>query len=145
MHFQSSLLLWELQVIRDWLCVRVIAEISLNRLLLFLIWKSSHRSYSVGKDVLENFTGKHFCWSVFLIKSQGLQHRQVLSSEICKIFEEHLFLKTTVSPCKSLFAVHEKETVNYFLKKVLSKIFDMVLNMPLSYYDSICYYNTDDN
>ena len=24
-------------------------------------------------------------------------------------------------------------------------MFDMVLNTPLSYYDSICYYNTDDN
>ena len=24
-------------------------------------------------------------------------------------------------------------------------MFDMVLNTPLSYYDGICYYNTDDN
>ena len=31
MHFQISLSLWELQVIRDWLCVRDIAETSLNR------------------------------------------------------------------------------------------------------------------
>ena len=42
------------------LCVRDIAETSLNRLLLFLILKSSHRNYSVEKAVLKNFTGKHF-------------------------------------------------------------------------------------
>ena len=92
MHFQISLSLWELQVIRDWLCVRVIAETSLNRLLLFLILKSSHRSYSVGKGVLKNFTGKHFCWSLFLIKLQALRPAtQVLSTEICKIFKNTYF------------------------------------------------------
>ena len=31
---------------------------------------------------------------------------------------------------------------NYFLKKVISWMFGMVLNTPLSYYDSTCYYNT---
>ena len=35
--------------------------------------------------------------------------------------------------------------LNYFLEKDLSWIFDMVLNTPQSYYDSICYYNTYDN
>ena len=35
--------------------------------------------------------------------------------------------------------------LNYFHKKVPSQIFDRVLNTPLSYYDSICYYNTDGN
>ena len=69
MHFQISLSLWELQIIRDWFCVKDITETSLNRLLLFLILKSSHRSYSVEKDVLKSFTGKLFCWSLFLIKS----------------------------------------------------------------------------
>ena len=95
----------------------VIAETSLNKLLLFLILKSSRRSYSVGKGVLKTFTGKHFCWSLFLIKLQALvPAAQVLSTEICKIFK-NTYLKTTVSPFKSLFIVHEKETVNYFLKK----------------------------
>ena len=97
----------------------VITETSLNRLLLFLffILKSSRRSYSVGKGVLKTFTGKHFCWSLFLIKLQALvPAAQVLSTEICKIFK-NTYLKTTVSPFKSLFIVHEKETVNYFLKK----------------------------
>ena len=35
--------------------------------------------------------------------------------------------------------------INYFHKNVSSQIFGRVLNMPLSYYDSIFYYNTDDN
>ena len=71
MHFQISLSLWELQVIRDWLCVRDINETSLNKLLLFLILKSSHQSCSVEKRVLRNFTGKYLCWSLFLKKSEG--------------------------------------------------------------------------
>ena len=129
MHFQISLSLWEVQVIRDWLCVRNFAETSLNKLLLFLILKSNQRRYSVEKGVLKNFTGKYLCWSLFLIKLQPLR----LSTEICKIF------KNTYKciSCKSLFTVHEKgiltrcneenfeKTVkflalNYFLKEILS-------------------------
>ena len=53
MHFQISLSLQELQVITDWLCVRDIAEKSLNRLLRLLILKSSHQSCSVEKGVLK--------------------------------------------------------------------------------------------
>ena len=73
MHFQISLSLWELQVIRDWLCVRDIAETSLNRLLLLLILKSSHRSFSVEEGVLKIFTGKNLCYSLFLIKLRALR------------------------------------------------------------------------
>ena len=41
---------------------RNIAETSLNRLLLLLlILKSSHWSFSVEKGVLKHFTGKHLC------------------------------------------------------------------------------------
>ena len=65
MHFQISLSLWGLQRIRDWLCVRDIAETSLIRLLLPLILKTSQRSSSVEKSVLKNFTGKYLCWSLF--------------------------------------------------------------------------------
>ena len=47
-----------------------IAETAWNRLLLLLILKSSHQNCSVEKGVLKNFTVKHLCWSLFLIKSQ---------------------------------------------------------------------------
>ena len=93
MHFQISLSLWELQVIRDWLCIRDFAETSLNRLLLFLMLKS-HWSCYVEKGVLIDFTKIHFCWSLFLIKLQAWgPAAQVFSSEICKIFENTYFLK----------------------------------------------------
>ena len=65
-QFQISLSFWELQVTRDSLGVRDIAETSLNRLLLLLILKSSHRVCSIEKGALKNFTGKHFCWNLFL-------------------------------------------------------------------------------
>ena len=58
MYFQISLLLWELQVIKDLLCVRDIAEKSSNRLLLLLILKKKK----------SNFTWNQLCWSLFLIK-----------------------------------------------------------------------------
>ena len=38
-------------------------------------YKSSHRRCSVKKGVLKNcasFTGKHLCWSLFLIELQGV-------------------------------------------------------------------------
>ena len=99
MHFQISLLLRELQAIRDWLCVRDIAEISLNRLLLFLILKGSHRSYSVEKGVLKNFTGRHFCWSPFLIKLQAPSKKETLaqefSCEFCEISKNTFFTNTS--------------------------------------------------
>ena len=51
-----------------------IAKKSLKRLLLLLILKSSYPRCTVQKVVLKNFanfTGKHECWSLFLIKLQG--------------------------------------------------------------------------
>ena len=135
----------ELQVIKDWLCARDIAETSLNRLLLFLILKSSHRRCSVEKSVLKSFTGKYLCCSLFSKNLQaGEPATQGFSNDICKLFkniyfEERLYLYVT------LFTVYEKETaneawvkpsqtylieffakavkllaLNYFLKKVLS-------------------------
>ena len=91
MDFQISLSLWELQIIRDWLCVRDIGETSLNRLLLLLILKSSHRSCSVEKGALKNFTGKHLCWSLFIIELQVAGLRANFAN-----FEEHLFLRKLV-------------------------------------------------
>ena len=92
MHFQISLSLRELQIIRYWLRIREIAETSLNRLLLFPILKSNYRSYSVDKDVLNTFTGKNFYWNLFLIKLLALRPAaQVLSTEIYKIFKNTYF------------------------------------------------------
>ena len=42
----------------------------------FRLSKTSHRRGSVRKGVLKtftNFSGKHLCWSLFLIKALGLQ------------------------------------------------------------------------
>ena len=72
--FKYSLSLRELQVIRDQLGVRGIPEKSLNRMLLLLVLKTSHRRCSVKKRALENlasFTGKYLCWSIFLINLQA--------------------------------------------------------------------------
>ena len=116
MHFQSSLSLWESQVIRDSLCVKDIAETSLNKLLLLLILKSSHRSCFVEKSVLENFTEKHLCWSLFLIKLQisslracnaGVSQRRGFSTEIGKIFNTY-FLRTPVSSCNFIYNVQKR-------------------------------------
>ena len=47
------------------------AEKSLNRLLLFLILKTSNRRWSLKKGTLKNlsnFSGNHLRWSLFIIK-----------------------------------------------------------------------------
>ena len=101
MDIQISLLLLELQVIRDWLYVRDMAETSLNRVLLLLTLKSSDRSCSVEKGALKSFTGKHLCWSLFFkiklqgCRPEGLQRRcfstQKFSNEICEMFKNTYF------------------------------------------------------
>ena len=66
---------------------------------------SNHQRCSVKKGVLKkiaNFTGKHLCWSFFLIKLQ----LRLLSYEICEIFkntyfEEHLRTTTAKSSEKN--------------------------------------------
>ena len=100
-----SLSLWELQVIRDWLCVRDIAETSLNKLLLFLILKSSQRRCSVEKSVLKNFSGKCLCVSVFL--------KNVDSGKIFKNTYNYEQLSLHVA----LFTVSGKETANSSIVK----------------------------
>ena len=96
-------------------------ETSLNRLLLFLILKSSYRSYSVGKGVLKIFFRKAFLLEPLFNEVAGLRACNTGAFQWnLQNFLGHLFLKTTVSPYRSLFTVHEKETVNYFLKKVTS-------------------------
>ena len=61
MHFQISLPLRALLVIRDLLCLRDIDKKTLKRLLVLLILKCSYRRCTVEKSVLKyfaNFTGK---------------------------------------------------------------------------------------
>ena len=66
--------------------------------------RSSHWRCSVKQSVFKNFsnfTGKHFCWSLLLIKLQvsepatllreTLTH--MLSCRICKLFLKSIFLK----------------------------------------------------
>ena len=113
MHFQLSLSLWELEVITD-LTWRDIAEKSLNRLLLFLILKSSNRRWSVKNGALKNFanfTGNHLCWSLFIIKLQAWGPATFFKREFdtsvlrwnLRIFQEHLFWRAFVNLCMLLY------------------------------------------
>ena len=46
--------------------------------------RSSHRRYSLKKGVLKNssnFTGKHLCWSLVLIKLQAFRYAASLKSD----------------------------------------------------------------
>ena len=75
------------------------------------VTRSSHRRCSVKKSVLENFTnftGKHMCWILFLVKLPVFRpaallkrdSKKVFSREICKIFKNSYFeghLQTTAS------------------------------------------------
>ena len=73
-----------------------------------ILWKyelnvrSSHWSCSLKNGVLKyfaNYTGKHPCWSLFLIESLGLQlfkkvsPTQVFSNGICEIFKKPILKK----------------------------------------------------
>ena len=58
MHFPISLSLSELQVIRDWLRVRDIAETSLNRFVTVAYLKKQPPDCSVEKGIPKNFTEK---------------------------------------------------------------------------------------
>ena len=59
MHFQLSLSLWELQVIKDLLCVKDIAGKSSNRLLLLLILKKNQ--ISLEANIVEGSFNKVVC------------------------------------------------------------------------------------
>ena len=69
----------------------------------------------------QNFTGKHLCWSLFLISLQdeGLQlyfkkaPAQVLSFEICEIFRNTFFYGT---PPVTAFALPVTASVFFFKK-----------------------------
>ena len=117
--------LWELQVIRDLLCLRGIPEKSLNRMLLLLILKTSHRKYSIKKSawkfcqfhkkipvsLFNKFAGLR-AWS-FLKKR--LQHMYFFQWNL-RNFWEHLLWSTFVNLCfcfvRYLFTMYEKDTAS---------------------------------
>ena len=115
MHFQISLSLWELQVIRDLLCVGDIVEKSLNKLSLLIILKGRCISeVYLEKDVLKNFAnfkGKHLCWSLFLIKLRSSGPATLFKRDSNAIvfqwnlrnFSEHLCWKRFVNHCFCIF------------------------------------------
>ena len=97
---------------------------------LFSIYRSSHQSFSVSKDILRNFTkftGKHLCQSLFFNKVARLRDEEVLaqlfSCGFCEISKntfstEHL-LATASKFNTSVFPCDFSETfrlVNYFSK-----------------------------
>ena len=90
-------------MIRDFLCVRDIAEISLTRLLLLLILKSSkfHRKTPVLKSLSNNVAGTNA--GVFPVK-----FAKSLRAPILKNICEPLLLYLQVI----LFTSHEKVTAN---------------------------------
>ena len=154
MYFQISLSLWKLQVTRDLLCVRDIAEKCLNRLLLL---KSSYQRCMAEKDVFKkfkNFLGKHLCWN-FFNKVAGLRafnfvkmelQRSYFPVNICEIFkntyiEEHLW--TTINeawlePSYTYMMELFEKTVNDLLFSQKSSIIDIWYSskyskLPLNY------------
>ena len=100
-------------MIRD-LLVQEIAKRSLNKSLSLLILKSSYPRCTVEKDALKNFTnftGKHLCWSLFLIKLQGWGPSALLKRNTNAVvfqwnlwnFSEHLLLRTIANDCCCIF------------------------------------------
>ena len=85
------------------------------------------------------FTGKQFCWSFFLIKLQGLQHKwkatptQVFSSEYCGIFKIGFFYRTfLVAPSELLYLIPKrKSSINRSVRKTFKCSFpiDSAFNM----------------
>ena len=90
------------------------------------LFRSSHRRCSVKKGVLKKFayfTGKHLCWSLFLIKfiKKRLQHwcfsvkfAKFLRTSILKNICERLFLfvspQNTIANSSGAFALDETLT-----------------------------------
>ena len=80
------------------------SKIFCKYLLLMWEYRSSRRRCSVKEGVLKdsaNFTEKHLCWSLFLIKLQAFRPvtllkrkpNQVFSCEICEMFKNTFFIE----------------------------------------------------
>ena len=75
--------------------------------------RNSHQRCSVKKSVLKNlanFTEKHLCWSLFLIKLQAFRPvtllKKVSNTSVCLwnlwSYKEHLFWRTSANDCFSI-------------------------------------------
>ena len=84
---------------------------------LLSLFRSSHRKCSVKKSVLKNFTnftGKHLCWSLFLISLQVFGPATLLkytptlmfSYEICKTFKNTYFEKHLQKTASTSFTLN---------------------------------------
>ena len=100
--------LWLIPNILKWQDCKIFTKLVPSQTLL----RSSHRKCSVKKGVFKNlrkFTGKHLCWSLFLIKLRVFRpatllnsdsNTQIFSCTICEIFKNTYFeehLQTTAS------------------------------------------------
>ena len=92
--------------------------------LISRICRSSHRRYSVKKGVLKdfaNFTGKHLCRSLFLIKLQAFRPANLLKRYFntgnflwnLRNFYEHLFWRTSTLAASRYFSFYSS------LRKIL--------------------------
>ena len=119
MHFQISLSLWELQVIKDLLCVRDIAGISSNRLLLLLILKKKK----------SNFTWNQLCWSLLFNKVAWLRACNVFAKTVNSfrygskyVSEPHLVFTITIQMYIKIQMILEAVVQRCSVKKVFFEI-----------------------
>ena len=103
-HFQISLSLCQLQMIRYLLCVRDIAQNFLNTLLLLFILKSSELPEVYCRKRCSYRFRKFFRKTAVLDSLFNKVATQVFSSQTGKIFKntcfkEHLWTTTSVSSC----------------------------------------------
>ena len=81
-------------------------------------FRSSHQRGSIKRDVLKKyviFTGKHPCWSLFLIKLQDWRPQTLLKRDsntdtflwILQNFHKHLFWKTSANDCFYKFQISD--------------------------------------
>ena len=91
-----------------------------------------------------NFTGKHLCWSLFLIKLQalGLQlylyenATQVFSCEICKIFKTTFFTEHHRSLLLCILIHDIPRSIGDHIEKTAAVIFNEQLGIEVSMGDN---------
>ena len=98
MHFVIGLSLWELQVIRNWLCVRDIGETSLNRFVTVAYLKKQPPELFRRKRCSKNFHREAFVLESLFNKIADLRVCNAgVFQQILRNILEQLFLRTPVS------------------------------------------------